>query len=313
LFIYVYLFLYIVYVFVDLFIVICLFVYGLFVFDQAYNLTVRNTLIADSNSAETVNGRGVMSLTCGSGSRVVLESISVTNVSLSSTTNGSISLHGTVGLLSVDNAYFSNIGTGNCGGAMFINVSSFTDSSDSVIQNTLVEFCGAVYGGGLYIAKAGVRIYNVNFSNNTATTAGVDMYENQTVDNSFYDSSKLEACCSLSEGEYLFALRDDGNKSDLLPICIPPEGERYISSASGSDTQNTCLSPDMPCESLANAILSGQASLQAAISVMVIGEYEGADTNIPVAEVVFIRSFGDSPSVIAFLSLFLFYLGILCL
>jgi hypothetical protein len=270
--------------FIYLFVSCCL-----FVFNQAYNLTVRNTLIADSNSAGTVNGRGVMSLVCGSGSEVVLESITVANV------------------------YGGSVGTGNGGGAIFINVSSFTDSLNSIIQNSLVEFCGAVYGGGLYIAKAGVHIYNVNFSNNTATTTGVDMYENQTVDNSFYDSSTLEICCSDSEGDILFGLRNDGNKSDLLPICIPPEGERYISSATGSDSQNECRNPDMPCESLANAILTGQASLQVTISVTVIGEFEGVGTDIPVEEVVYIRSFENSQSVIAFLSLFLFYLGILCL
>jgi hypothetical protein len=64
---------------------------------------------------------------------------------------------------------------------------------------------------------------------------------------------------------------------------------------------------------LAYAILRAKASLQITISVTIIGEYEGAETNISVGEVVCIRNLADSRSVIALLSLFLFCLGILCL
>jgi hypothetical protein len=148
-------------------------------------------------------------------------------------------------------------------------------------------------------------MYNVNFTNNTATEAGIDMFENKTEEQSFYSDSTLQACCSDSKGDYLFALWNSIDKSDLLPICIPPAGERFISS-NGSDTRNACVNRYIPCESLAYAIVSGRISLQVAISVTVIGEYEGSDTNIPVEEAVCIRRLEDSPSVIVFLSFFLF-------
>jgi hypothetical protein len=126
--------------------------------------------------------------------------------------------------------------------------------------------------------------------------AGIDMFENKTEDQSFYSSSTIHFCCSESEGDSLFALLNGANRNTLLPICAPPKGERYISSVTGSDTQNSCLNIDMPCESLENAILSGQLSLQVSIDVIVVGEYEGTETVIPPDQIVYIQSVEDSQS-----------------
>jgi hypothetical protein len=236
----------------------------------------------------------MISILCGVGSQIQFELITVVNVSLSSTTNGCLSFHGAVTSLLINSANISNVGTGNNGGAFFVNLSQITDSSNSFIQNTLIDSCRAAYGGGLYVTQAGIRLYSVNFSNNTAVVIGTDIFENKTMSQSFYNFSTLEACCSQSEGAFLFALLDNGDKSSLLGLCVLQEGERYVSST-GVDDNNYCVNPDTPCSSLAHAIDAAEEGEESAIVVRIIGVYE-CSNNVISGLLLYIRSIGGSLS-----------------
>jgi hypothetical protein len=185
---------------------------------QAYLLTIRirNTSIANSNG---INGGGVLSVLCASDSVIVLDTIQVVNISISQTTNGAIAVHGSLHSFSIDGTLLRNISTGNNGGAVFVNISQFSDPGDSYIRNIDILFCSAAYGGGIYIAQSGIVLYNINFTNNIATQIGSDIYENKTAANTFYSS--LQLCCSDSEG-ITFVLSDDTDKSSLMPGCIAP-------------------------------------------------------------------------------------------
>jgi hypothetical protein len=243
-----------------------------------------------------VNGRGVIWINGAAGAIIQLYSISVSYISLNFVTNGSISITGTLSSLVIDGGVFSNIGVGTYGGAIYLNVVEFVDSFNSVIQSVSYSFCGAVYGGGLYIAGAGILLYDNNFTNNSVSETGVDIYENKTSSLSFYSASTVQLCCSDSEG-VLFALADGSNLNGLLPECIPPSGERYLSSTIGDDTQNQCLNIDLPCATLANAIARGQASLEETISVTLLGEFQDDDTTISTGEVIHIHGPTESQGV----------------
>jgi hypothetical protein len=159
----------------------------------------------------------------------------------------------------------------------------------------LFNNCSAQYGGAIYVALLGTLLYNDNFTSNSASQAGIDIYENRTSIQSFYTASTFQFCCSSSTG-ILFALNDGTDKSNLLSTCVPPSGERYISSVSSFDPQNQCLNIDSPCETLANAISTGQAAGESTISVTVIGQFEGATATIPSGEVVHIHGPENSQS-----------------
>jgi hypothetical protein len=211
-------------------------------------------------------------------------------------------------MFSIDGAYFGNVSVGNNGGALFLNVSQIAVSANSYIQNSRIEFCSAAYGGGIYIARAGVLLFNVNFTNNVALQTGSDIFENKTQSDTFYSSSlTLQFCCSDSTG-VTFALADNTDKSDMMPECIPPSGERYLSVTNSYDLQNTCLNQDTPCLTLGNAILSGQAAFENTISVTVLGEFQDTNCVIPVTEIVHIHGPGTSQSLSAELYFFIFVL-----
>jgi hypothetical protein len=235
-----------------------------------------------------VNGGGVISVLVVNGSVIQMTLITIQNISMSSTANGAVSINGNVGWLVIDYGTFNDIGTGNSGGGIYVNISEYTGSSNSAIQNCVFSFCKAAYGGALYIGSSGIFLYNNNFSNNTATTTGSDIFENKTFSQSFYNTLTIQLCCTISEG-ITFALGDNTNKSDLLPLCIPPSGERYVSSTNSYDTQNTCLNEDTPCETLWNAIASGEAALEDTISITVVGEYEDSSSTISEGKVVHIH------------------------
>jgi hypothetical protein len=242
---------------------------------------------------------------CGVGSQIQFELITVVNVSLSSTTNGSLSFHGAVTSLSINKANISNVGTGNNGGAIYVNLSQITDSLNSFIKNALIDSCRAAYGGGLYIARAGIRLYNVNFSNNTAVVIGTDLFENKTMSQSFYNFSTIIFCYSQSEGGYLFALLDNGDKSNLLTSYVMPEGERYLSST-GDDENNFCMYSGAPCSSLAHAISVAQGGQGSPIIVSVIGVYECSNVVISGVLVLYIQSIEGSLSLLSFFFFFKF-------
>jgi hypothetical protein len=198
---------------------------------------------------------------------------------------------------SIDGTLLRNISTGENGGAVFVNVTQFSSTGNSYIRNVRIEFCSAVYGGGIYIAQTGLVFNNINFTNNTAINIGSDIYENKTSTTSFYTSaSTVQLCCSDSEG-LTFGLSDNTDKSSMMPACVPASGERYLGLANGYDLQNSCLNEDAPCLTLANAILGGQSAMEDMISVTVIGEFEDSSSIIPVNEYVHIHSGEGTQSV----------------
>jgi hypothetical protein len=224
-----------------------------------------------------------------SGSEIQLITLTVQNISINSTTNGAIGVSGVVSLLNIDGGLFDTIGTGNSGGAIYLNASQFVDLTNSIVQNSIFQFCSAANGGALFIQNAGIPLYNCNFSDNTASSVGSDLYENKTSSQSFYNTTNIQLCCSMSTGT-IFALNDGSNLDALIEPCISPSGERYISGTGSSDEQNSCLSSSFPCATLANAISAGQASSEALTSVTVIGEFEDVNSTIGAGLVVHIHS-----------------------
>jgi hypothetical protein len=254
-----------------------------------------------------VNGLGVITIATVNSSVIQVTSTTISNISISSTTNGAFSINGNVSSLAIDGVVFDTVGTGNNGGAVYLNILEYTDSTNSLIQNSIFVSCSAVYGGGLYINGPEILLYNDNFSNNTASQAGNDIFENKTSSGTYYNSLTVQFCCSDSEGVTI-SLSDNTDLSGLLPPCIPPSGERYIGSASGYDTQNSCLNQNTPCLTLANAISSGQASLEQTISITVLGEHEETNLTIVGSEVIHIHSPQEIQSMVQLKKIFFFFL-----
>jgi hypothetical protein len=268
----------------------CCFFYFLFIlwFTKAYQLALTNISIINSNSETALNARGVISISSIIGCVIQIDGFTLENISINSTTYGAVSFYGTVTSLGIINSLFKNVGTGDAGGGIYFNITQYADPSNSYIRNCVFTSCSALFGGGFYVAAAGLFLYNINFTNNTAQS-GSDIFENRTSIQSFYNSSTAQLCCSESEGNR-FGLNDGSDKGELLDNCVPPSGERYISSSNSYDVQNTCLNQQSPCQTLANAILSGQAALEMTISVTVLGEYQDTNSTVPTGEVVHIHS-----------------------
>jgi hypothetical protein len=211
-------------------------------------------------------------------------------------TSGVISVNGGVKLFLVDGGRFDFIGTGNSSGAIFLNISQYMYSSSSKLKDCSFVYCNAVCGGALYIAKKGILLQNVNFSGNSASKLGSDIFENCSSSESFYSPLTVQNCCSNSVG-VVFALADDSTKDYLLPDCEFMTGERYVSTSNSFDVGNSCLDPYYPCETIGNAISYGKISGQEAFSITVKGEYEDISVTISAGELVHLHSSDNEESV----------------
>jgi hypothetical protein len=145
-----------------------------------------------------VNGLGIISFVGTSGSAVVLSRVTVSGVRILATTNGAISVGGTLGYLSISGCTFSSIGSGLNGGALFLNVTEFENEDNTFIEDSNFGSCSAVNGGAIHIALGPIRLFDVNFTANVATTAGNDIYYNSTASQTFYTSTTFSLCCSFS-------------------------------------------------------------------------------------------------------------------
>jgi hypothetical protein len=203
-----------------------------------------------------------------------LNGVSVNNIKISEYTNGAIALSGIVTLFSINNSSFTSVGTGNNGGAIYLNVSTFIDNGNSWIRNSNIGTCSCSNGGAIYIEGSGISIYNVNFTENTASGSGNDIFFNSTSSQTFYSSTTFELCCSYSN-QTRFSLSDQSSLDNLLPHCGTIQGERYVSSSSSSyDNMNTCLNGNSPCRSLGTAVSRGVDAGESVVIITVIGEYD---------------------------------------
>jgi hypothetical protein len=215
------------------------------------------------------------------------------NIKISEYTSGAISLSGVVTLFSINNSSFTSVGTGNNGGAIYLNVSAFIDNGNSWIRNSNIGTCSSYNGGGIYIESSGISIYNVNFTENVASGLGNDIFFNSSSSQTFYTSTTFELCCSYSN-ETRFGLSDQSNLDNLLPHCGTIQGDRYVSSSSSSyDTMNTCLNTNNPCRSLGTAVSRGVDAGETVVIIAVIGEYDDVGSTISGGVFVHIHSETD--------------------
>jgi hypothetical protein len=239
-----------------------------------------------------VNGRGLISLLSANGGVIALNGVVVDGIKISSTANGAISLSGTVGVFWIDNSSFMSISSGNSGGALYLNVTSFENDEDSVIENSNFGICSATNGGAIYIALSPIYFFNINFTGNTAVNSGNDIFFNATSSQTFYTSSTFQFCCSYSDGT-LFALSDGSNLDNLLPSCGSLQGERYVSSSNSYDQMNNCLNSNSPCRSIVSALARGLEAGDEVVMISVIGEYDDVASSVGSNLFVHLRSESD--------------------
>lgn len=226
-----------------------------------------------------MNGRGVISVLAANGSVISFNRLFVSNIRVSQNTNGAVSVSGTVTSLSFVYCQFVSIVAGNYGGGVYLNVETFVNGEDSVIQNSVFVSCSAERGGGIYIGRSGIVIFDTNFSGNTASLSGNDIYFNSSSEQTFYHSSTFELCCSSTSG-VRFSLSDDTDLDNLLPNCVILSGQRYISSTNSFDAMNQCLNEANPCRSLGTALSRSVESGDEAVAVTIIGEFDDSATVI---------------------------------
>jgi hypothetical protein len=78
------------------------------------------------NSTQAINKQGVVSLTTTGSAVIVLGNVFFDGIVLSVSTNGAFSLSGVAQSLSISGSTFRGIKTGNAGGAIYLNVSSYS-------------------------------------------------------------------------------------------------------------------------------------------------------------------------------------------
>jgi hypothetical protein len=244
---------------------------------KAYKLTLANVNITNSNQTTTLNRKGMISISSISGSTISLTEVTIDSVKLdSSVTNGSISITGSAEWLMVDTCSFINCRTGQNGGGIYLNVSSWGNTGNTVIQNTTFIGCAAVYGGAICINGIGVKLFLCHFEANNKTTSGSDIYENKNAAATFYSTSTVELCCSDSDPP-LFSLNDGNDLDYLLPSCGAPS---LFVSNNGNDNNNQCKISSNPCRSISQAITSGTNDDSIVILVFVVGDYDAIGTAV---------------------------------
>jgi hypothetical protein len=98
--------------------------------------------ITASNSTGAVNGQGLIALSTVGNAVIMISGVLFDGIQLSVNCNGAFSLNGDAQSLSVVNSTFRSIRTGNAGGAIYLNVSSYVAgySLDTYIANTVCIF-----------------------------------------------------------------------------------------------------------------------------------------------------------------------------
>jgi hypothetical protein len=263
-----------------------------FVCVKAYMLSLNDVSITNSNSASAVNGLGMISVVGTDGCVIELNEVLMNNIKLSVYTNGAISVRGTLTSFSIYNSIFVLVGTGSNGGALYLNVNSFTNNENSVIESTMFGGCSALNGGAVFIGLSGITFFDVNFTNNTGSGVGNDVYFNSSSSQTFYSSSTVELCCSTSNSAK-FALNDSSNLDSLISECEDAVGDRYVSSTDSFDDMNTCVNQNMPCRSISGAISKGVESGEQTVYIVVVGEYDDGGCTVGVGVSAHIKSLSE--------------------
>jgi hypothetical protein len=241
-----------------------------------------------------VNGRGVISLETTIDAVVSIDMCNFQNIRISSSTNGAVSIEGLINTLFINGSVFNSIYTGNNGGGLYLSISSYGgDSENTCINNSLFRNCTAINGGGIYIASVGVALLNLLFTNNIASSAGHDIYENNTQSETYYNSVTVQQCCSsLLPMQNYFALADGSTLNHLL--CNKTIGERYVRSSNTYDLQNTCLNQNSPCRTISWAIQESQRVGEDNIFITILDEDDFFPIVISVGVVVHLHSPSDT-------------------
>jgi hypothetical protein len=250
--------------------------------------------ITNSSSSSAVNGQGVISVTVTNGSIVVFIGLIMDSIAIDNNTNGAISLSGTMTSFSISNSSFTSIKKGNNGGILYLNITSYLNNENTFIQNSNFGNSSAIKGGAIYIAAGPIVMYNINFTQNTASSSGNDIFFNYSSSQSFYTIITFELCCSFSE-QTRFSLSDGGDLDSLLPHCGSLQGERYVSSSNSYDQLNNCLNLNNPCRSISTALSRGVEAGDEVISVVVVGSHDDMGSSISAG--VFVNIFGSSDGV----------------
>jgi hypothetical protein len=157
------------------------------------------------------------------------------------------------------------------------------------IENSNFGSCSALNGGAIYIGLSGIGLFDVNFTGNSASGLGNDVYFNTTTSQTFYTSTTFAFCCSYSD-EIRFALSDGSTLDLLLPHCNSIQGERFVGATNADDEMNTCLNENRPCRSLGTAITRGIDAGDAVVMITVMGEYDDVSSSVSSGIFVHIRS-----------------------
>jgi hypothetical protein len=107
---------------------------------RTWNVSFMSSNFTGSNNYSTpVNSQGYISIYSSSTTTVGFDNVSFSNIKLDGLANGAISVHGPVQSFSVQTSSFNNIKSGNFGGVLFLNISSYNVSyaSNSFILNSV--------------------------------------------------------------------------------------------------------------------------------------------------------------------------------
>jgi hypothetical protein len=108
-------------------------------FVKGWRILLSNVNISNSNSSDAVNNQGMISLSTTSSAVVVLSNVLFDGIHLSLTANGAFSVNGQMQSLSIVGSTFRGIRTGNAGGGLYLNVSSYSTAYyiDTYIANSV--------------------------------------------------------------------------------------------------------------------------------------------------------------------------------
>jgi hypothetical protein len=146
-------------------------------------ITFKNITVDNSGSSTATSG-GIFAIVSDINFEVDFEMCILKHITLGGVTNGALSISGGVKEIFIVDSSFSNIATGNMGGAIFLDISSINNYKQ--IRSCLFSICSAKQGGAIYIKNNVINLTYCKFHANTGVVNQSDVFYDHPVSDSDY-------------------------------------------------------------------------------------------------------------------------------